>query len=619
MLNYKKKKTKMNLFLNLPGTSISISPQADFWTSCRDKMAMIEQKKKLASGGKQKNQDLFWLLDGPPYSNGPLHLGHALNKILKDAVLRRESLEGKQTLFLPGWDTHGLPIESKAIKLIKQSSNSLNQPTTEYQLKTKCLEIVKKTIQNQKAGFNNLLLLANFEKYYATYQKNYLLLSLQTLKKLAEKGKIVTKLVPKLFSFKEGSVIPDIEVEFKIIKSLSVFLAFTIFSLSKNERKKQFLVWTTTPWTLLANQFLAINANENYISTTLFPEEETNIKKDKKCERTIIFAKKFLPELKELARKKQISCPQQKHSGNTHSYQTDTLKEIDNSKILKSYYHSLWNKEQLLPCVSSDLVMGDVKTGILHGAPAFGPEDYQIWRNMGKKRKDMIIHINEKGKLKSKFFSYFYDETNKAEYLKPEQLDEKVISYLSKQGKILATSSFSHSYPFSQRSQDKLFYYSSWQQFILIQKDIIEANIAKIKKINWVPIGKKIEIQKLNCERNDDWCISRQRVWGTWFPLLKQKDGKKKIAEADLNEIIKKIKKSLNQEIHLEINKKKDWDVLDVWFDSAIAYLATKQTLGIKKQKANLVIEGKDQLRGWFSYLITLWSIKTNAFRLWVY
>jgi len=135
-----------------------------------------------------------------------------------------------------------LPIESKAIKLIKQSSNSLNQPITEYQLKTKCLEIVKKTIQNQKAGFNNLLLLANFEKYYATYQKNYLLLSLQTLKKLAEKGKIVTKLVPKLFSFKEGSVIPDIEVEFKIIKSLSVFLAFTIFSLSKNERKKQFLV-----------------------------------------------------------------------------------------------------------------------------------------------------------------------------------------------------------------------------------------------------------------------------------------------------------------------------------------------------------------------------------------
>ena len=508
----------------------------------------------------------FILHDGPPYANGPLHVGHALNKIIKDIIVRQKSMLGYYSPYIPGWDTHGLPIENKIIKRHNNDKDTYDILKIRKEAATYALS----QVEIQKKQFQSLSLFADFKSYYLTLDKNYEAKQLEIFKKMALDNLIFKTLKPVYWSPSSQSALAEAEVIYQNHVSPSVYVAFDIIkgnNIIENDNK--IIIWTTTPWTLVANSGVSIDPKLDYIL----------VKHDDK---KYIVAKDCLNRVAEAC--KWIDY--------------EILKSFKGKEILGIQYRCPVIKENSSIVVVGHHVNTDNGSGLVHNAALFGEDDFIIAKKNNLKQ---IMHINDDGTLNNIIPEYegkFYLDVNKDIGLK-----------LDKEGNLLSLKFLKHSYPHDWRTKKPIMYRATPQWFVSISK-IKNQILKEIEKLDtkqdWV-----IKRMKLMIEGRDDWCISRQRAWGVPIIIFYDKDKNPIIDEKIFDYVISLIKehgsniwykKSANEllpEEHRNKGYTKEKDIMDVWFDSGSSYHAVD--IPLAKAPYDLYIEGSDQYRGWFN------------------
>ncbi len=529
----------------------------------------------------KKNKKKFFIHDGPPYANGKIHIGHAYNKILKDIILKYKNLMNFDTPYIPGWDCHGLPIELEIQKKYKKKIKSIKNIK---KFKYKCIKYVKKQIKIQKKDFIRLGVIADWKNYYQTMEFKTIANTIYTLKKIIKLKLIKRKKKPIHWCLKCNSSLAEAEIEYKNKKSTAIYIYFKLhLSQKKNFKKKffkkkikkkniYFVIWTTTPWTIPGNCAISIHPNIKYSII----ENNKNI---------LLLSKK---QKKNILKKININYK--------------TIKEIK-GKELTSFFviHPISKKKT--PIILNKKIINKTGTGIVHIASEHGEEDFILC----KKNKINGLNVINKN---SKYIKYKYIKN--LEKYKLKKIEKIILKNLIKKKKILLKENIIHKYPHCWRHKTPTIFRTTSQWFININNKKFKKKILNsIKKVKWNPLWGYKKIKNMIINR-PDWCISRQRYWGTPIPIfINRKNNKihpKTLKLIDL--IIPKIKK-YGPNYWLEIkpkkfninNKKykKVLDVLDVWFDSGSTCntIMNKNFLKIKNH-IDLYLEGSDQYRGWF-------------------
>ncbi|WP_343128709.1 isoleucine--tRNA ligase [Buchnera aphidicola (Kurisakia onigurumii)] len=578
--------------LNLPKTNFSMKGSLT-----QKEPVILEKWKKnnLYEKIQKKNKDkpYFILLDGPPYANGNIHLGHALNKILKDIIIKSKNLSGLNTPFIPTWDCHGLPIEQKVEEKIKKNKKIVSKKI----FRLLCKKYVDDQIKNQKKDFISLGILADWENSYITMNKKSEANTITSLYAMIKKKYLYKGLRPIFWCIKCNSALADTEVEYFDKQSDSITILFKIINhkkLLEKFTKKNILiekiylsVWTTTPWTLPSNQALAVN-----------PKFEYQLIKNKKY--GLILEKNSVINF--LNNNKHIKY---KIVG--------TIQGIELKKNICK--HPFLNFS--IPILLSDHVTLETGTGIVHIAPDHGYEDYLICKKNNIKIKNLV---NGLGFFKTKIHPLL-DEIH---IFKSNKI---IIDILKKEKKIISYEKIKHSYPCCWRHKTEIIFRTTPQWFININNNKLQKIIKKfIQKTEWNPSWGKNRMLSLSSVR-PDWCISRQRNWGVPICIfIDKKTGnmhpKTLYFMKKIHSLIKKngieswwkLKKEdiLNAQ---EINQySKVYDVLDVWFESGSVNIHSvyKKYHLSKNQQADLYLEGSDQYRGWFMSSLIIASVRNN-------
>ena len=508
----------------------------------------------------------FILHDGPPYANGPLHVGHALNKIIKDIIIRQKNMLGHYTPYIPGWDTHGLPIENKIIK----RNNNDKEDYNILKIRKEAAKYALTQVEIQKKQFESLSLLTDFKSYYLTLDKKYEAKQLEIFKKMALDDLIFKTLKPVYWSPSSQSALAEAEVIYQNHVSPSVYVAFDIITGNDiTGNNSQIIIWTTTPWTLIANSGVSVDPKLDYILV-------------KVNQKTYIVAKDCLKRVSE-------ACKWNEY---------EIIKTFKGKDILGIQYRCPVIKENSSIIVEGHHVNIDNGSGLVHNAALFGEDDFIIAKKNNLKQ---IMHINDDGTLNDTIAEYegkFYLDVNKEIGLK-----------LDKEGNLLSLKFLKHSYPHDWRTKKPIMYRATPQWFVSISK--IKSQILKeIEKLDtkqdWV-----IKRMKLMIEGRDDWCISRQRAWGVPIIIFYDKNKNPVINEKIFDHVIALIKengsdiwyeKNADELLPKEYQNKgytKETDIMDVWFDSGSSYHAVD--IPHTKAPYDLYIEGSDQYRGWFN------------------
>ncbi|MGL4950590.1 MAG: isoleucine--tRNA ligase [Mycoplasma sp.] len=513
-----------------------------------------------------KNSKLptFTLHDGPPYANGNIHVGHALNKILKDIIVRYKSMSGFNTVFIPGWDTHGLPIENAISK--KDKNFELNQSAIER--RKQCRAYALEQVEIQKNQFKRLGLACDFKQTYKTLDESFVLDELNLFKILVEKELVFQDFKPVYWSWSTKCALADAEIEYADVTSPSIYVAFDLVE----DTKTKFIIWTTTPWTLPSN--LAIAAN---------PELEYSYVQVEDC--TYVVASNLVEKIsKELEWK------------NFNVKKTVIGKELEN----KLYNHP-WIK-RTSPIILAEYVSAEDGTGLVHNAPGFGLDDYYACRKYGI---DVYCPIDDFGKFNS---SINDPELENVFYTKANEI---ILNRLIDSNNLLKRIDIVHSVAHDWRTHKPVMYRATKQWFINIAKvskvicNSLETDVSSLNK-------KTIERIKEMISKRQEWCISRQRVWGVPIPMIFDKDNNAiydpKLIEHIIS-IIKKegvdiwFEKDVNYFIPDWMDKTqtyfKEKDIIDVWFDSGSSFNVLKHHN--LPYPADMYLEGTDQFRGWFN------------------
>ena len=531
-----------------------------------------------------KDREKYILHDGPPYANGDIHIGHAVNKILKDVIVRSKILSGYNVPFVPGWDCHGLPIEIEVEKKIKKG-----EELSDKDFRKLCREYALNQVERQKKDFKRLGVLGDWENPYLTSNKKFEASTLKALEKIYNNGHLQKGFKPVHWCVKIQSALAEAEVEYQEKESIAIDVKFKVTSLDEVQRifdikdidKKVFVViWTTTPWTLPSNKSIAVKSDLNYILVS--NNKEIYIIAESLFEK---FQERTNLELSILAR-----C-----SG-------------ENLINLEANHPFLDNKINI---ISSDHVTDDSGTGCVHIAPAHGIEDFEL----GKKHNLEVVNpIQSDG-----IFSGLPEELNGTHVYK---LDEQIINILTRKDKLLSSNKFKHSYPHCWRTKTPLIYRATPQWFISMKKNnLIDKTLEKIPEVEWLPAWGEARIEGMISQR-PDWCISRQRKWGVPITLLiNKKTGEPHSNSSIIFSRVCKLVEEHGIEKWFEIDigdlidnpddYEKVQDTLDVWFDSGSSHAAVLETSANLRFPADLYLEGSDQHRGWFqSSLLT--SIAVN-------
>lgn len=528
---------------------------------------------------KNKDNKEFLFHDGPPYANNSIHIGHALNKILKDFIVRYKTMQGFYAPFIPGWDTHGLPIENAVIK-----KGVDRKKLSAHEFRQKCYEYALEQVEIQKNQFKRLGIMADFDNPYITLTKDYEARQIRLFKECVNKNYIYRGLKPVYWSYSSESALAEAEVEYENVDSKSIYVSFLI-----NQSKdidlvgSYLLIWTTTPWTLPAN--LAVSANPE-ITYCLVKEN------DKKY----VLSKNLLPSLKEKLDLKEAQI----------------LKEFKGDILeYTTYIHPLY-EEKNLPVILGDHVLDTDGTGLVHTAPGHGIDDYKVGL---KYNLEILSPIDEKGVLTKEagqFEGLFYEKAN-----------DVIIDYLKEKGQLLKLDIINHSYPHDWRTGKPIIFRATPQWFFSvkpIQEDILE----EIKKVNWLPKWGEIRLSNMIKGRND-WCISRQRLWGVPIPVFYNEDGSPILEDQVIEHVANLFEKEGSNIWFIKDAKdllpkgytnpsspngifKKETDIMDVWFDSGTSFLTLKDGV------SEIYLEGSDQYRGWFnSSLINSVAVNKKA------
>lgn len=498
---------------------------------------------------KNKDRKTFILHDGPPYANGPIHIGHALNKILKDTIVRYKSMQGFRSDFIPGFDTHGLPTEIKAIEKLK-----LNREEIEVnKFRDTCKEFNKEFIKLQSEGFKRLGVLADWENPYITYNKEIEKEQLDVFGTMYEKGYIYKGLKPVYWCASCQTALAEAEIEYADHKSKSIYVKFEVTD-SKGlfDKKDTYLViWTTTPWTLPGNMAITISDKYDYALV--------KVKKDGK-EENYILMDDMVEDL-------------MKTFGIEEYEKVKTIKNEELSGV--EYKHPFLDRISKVILGSDDTILVEKGsgTGLVHTAPAYGNEDYLAGKKYGI---EMYVAVDEKGMQTEKagiFAGMRYNKSNDA-----------IIEHLNEQGNLIKLEEINHSYPHCWRCKNPIIYRAADQWFASVE-GFRQKALEAIETVKWFPEWGEERIRKMIADRGD-WCISRQRTWGVPLPIFYDKETGKEYITKESMEKVKEIvgkegtnawyEKSVEQLLPDEVltlgkpksEYLKEKDIMDVWFDS---------------------------------------------------
>jgi len=567
--------------VNLPKTAFSMKANLqnkepgliDFW----DK---IELYKKLRSSSKGKEK--FVLHDGPPYANGNIHMGTAFNKILKDLIVKFHQMSGKDSVYVPGWDCHGLPIEWKIEEQYKKNKKNKNDvPINEF--RKECRDFATKWIGVHKKQFKRLGVVGDWDNYYSTMSFDAEAQIVRELGKFLKEGSLYRGYKPVLWSTVEKTALADAEVEYLDHKSDTIFATFKVNKSNVDKLlNTEIIIWTTTPWTIPANRALAYNENLKYAIINI--EDQTDFK-----DRQIVVAEDLLKSILENCNikkfKKILSFPGKDFEGTICSHPF--------SEIGFDYD---------IPMLEANFVTKKEGTGIVHCAPSHGPDDFNLCLKNNIKAEETVDDDGKYTKHVPSFEGIHIFKANKI-----------IIEKLKEQKKLLANGELIHSYPHSWRSKAPLVHRATLQWFISMESHGLRNKALKaIDETKFYP-NKGKERLKSMIELRPDWCVSRQRAWGVPIPVFLSKKTNEILLDDEVTENIASIFEKEGADCWFEGDaqrflgkkyKSKDYnkltDIVEVWFDSGSTHSYVLEKRKDLKWPASMYLEGSDQHRGWF-------------------
>jgi isoleucyl-tRNA synthetase len=537
--------------------------------------------------------DLFVLHDGPPYANGSLHIGHALNKILKDIINKYKLLQGYKVRYVPGWDCHGLPIELKVLQNMKQEERETLTPLA---LRQKARDFAKKTQKEQSTAFQRFGIWGDWEHPYMTLTPEYEAAQIAVFGKMALKGYIYRGLKPVHWSPSSQTALAEAELEYpEGHVSRSVFAAFPIIKASTPVLEPfipnlAVAIWTTTPWTLPGNLAVALNPELDYSVV------EAN---SRLCQyQYLIVATDLVTTL-------------------TETFNTPlTIKATVKGKDLEHtvYRHPLFARESEI-LIGGDYVTTESGTGLVHTAPGHGQEDYLVGQRYNL---PILSPVDDKGNFTSEAGVFAGLNVLK-------DANEAIIQALGEQGALLKEEPYQHKYPYDWRTKKPTIFRATEQWFASVLGFKEEA-LAAIKTVKWIPSQGENRITPMIGDRSD-WCISRQRHWGVPIPVFYDEETNEPLlTEESINHVQGIIAEKGSDawwELPLEEllppsvrnngrTYRRGTDTMDVWFDSGSSWAAVANTRPELKYPVDMYLEGSDQHRGWFqSSLLT--SVAANG------
>ena len=531
---------------------------------------------------KNEGHKSYVLHDGPPYANGEIHIGHALNKVLKDTIVRFKNLQGYYTPYVPGYDTHGLPTEKRAIQVLGINRNEISVS----KFRDTCRDFALQFVDKQTEGFKRLGVLGDWENPYITLKPEFEARQIGVFGEMYKKGYIYKGLKPVYWCTDCETALAEAEIEYKDSKTTSIYVKFPLKDGKGkiDEKDTFFVIWTTTPWTLPGNMGITVGGDYEYSVVDVGSEK-------------YVIATELVDKVMRLAKIE-----------NYKTVQTIEGKELE-GMLCK---HPFLDRDSRVVLGSDDTIVVelDTGTGAVHTAPGYGKEDYLCGL---KNDLDIVVTVDGKGHQTEgagPFAGMYYEKSNKA-----------IIEWLEEKGYLLQKEELVHSYPHCWRCKNPIIFRATDQWFASVdgfRNETLEA----IKKVKWVPAWGEERITSMVKDRND-WCISRQRTWGVPIPIFYCEDcGKEYITDESIKKIQKIFReKGSNAWFDLEEKEllpenakcsncgcthfKKETDIMDVWFDSGSSHQGVLVERGID-YPADLYLEGQDQYRGWFqSSLLT--------------
>ena len=522
--------------------------------------------------GREQNRPTFILHDGPPYANGDIHIGTALNKILKDIVIRSRALSGYQVPYVPGWDTHGLPIELHVVRALGKKREGM--PVDEF--REHCAHYALEQLDNQRKQFRRLGVWGDWEDPYITLDPKYEAVQIEVFGEMAEKGYVYKALKPVYWCADCQTALAEAEIEYADHRSPSIFVRFPV----KNgqgvvaEEDTFFVIWTTTPWTIPANLGVALHPYYDYV---LVQTERGKL----------VLAKELVEKVLE-----ELGLTNQGVLGEFKGSQLEGI----------VCTHPLMNRDSLV--ILGDHVTLEAGTGCVHTAPGHGHEDYVVGLQYDL---DILSPVDAQGRFTEEAGAYAgltLDEGNKA-----------VVKDLEASGDLLKMDFVDHSYPHCWRCKEPVIYRATDQWFVSID-GFRDGMLTAINDVQWIPSWGIDRIGGMIKDRGD-WCISRQRVWGVPIPVLYCDCGENIISPETIQHIAEVFRKEGSNAWYSKsceellpqgyncptcggTSFRKETDTMDVWFDSGVSHKAVLTSRPDLSWPADLYLEGSDQHRGWF-------------------
>ena len=518
-----------------------------------------------------EGKDSFVFHDGPPYANGNMHMGHMLNKVIKDVICRYKNMNGFYTPYIPGWDTHGLPIENAIQKL---GVNRKEMPTAKF--REKCDAYAHEQVNKQMEQLIRMGTFADYKHPYLTLQHEFEARQIEVFAKMAMDGLIFKGLKPVYWSPSSESALAEAEVEYHDIKSPTIFVKFQVKD-GKGvlDNDVNFVIWTTTPWTIPANLAICLNASYNY---ALVETEKGKL----------IVLDTLVDEL-------------------MAKFEITDYKVVNHYKGSELEYitcqHPLYDRESLV--ILGDHVTADSGTGCVHTAPGFGADDFFVGQ---KYNLPAYCNVDEHGCMMEDCGEWlagqYVDDANKTVTMKLDEI-----------GALLKLEFITHSYPHDWRTKKPIIFRATDQWFCSLDK-IRDKLLSEIDNVNWLNEWGHIRIYNMIRDRGD-WCISRQRTWGVPIPIFYCEDGTP-IIEQEVFDHISELFREHGSNVWFERDEKdllpegytnehspngifkKEKDIMDVWIDSGSSHTGVMVERGFN-YPVDLYFEGSDQYRGWFN------------------
>jgi len=578
-------KGKYDGTLNLPQTEFPMranlptrEPEIiDFWNSI-DIYQQIQDK--------NRGQEKFILHDGPPYANGDIHLGHTLNKVLKDIIVKQRSMVGFDSPYVPGWDTHGLPIEQKAIKSLGIDRHK----TDVVEFRRFCRDYALKYVNIQKQQFKRLGVRGDWDKPYLTLNPEFEGSQIKVFGDMANKGYIYKGLKPVYWCADCETALAEAEVEYADKVSPSIYVKFPVKDGKGVIPEDAYvIIWTTTPWTLPANMGICLNPDYEYLLVEVNGEK-------------YVLAQGLLADVT-----KEMSWE------NVNIINQFKGKQLDRAICT----HPFIDRESLV--ILGEHVTLEAGTGCVHTAPGHGEDDFYVGREYGL---EVLSPVDDRGR--------FTADAGKFEGLYVHKANKNIIEELEEKGMLLKAANYSHQYPHCWRCKNPIVYRATDQWFASVdgfRQQALEA----IDTVEWIPSWGRDRIYNMIRDRGD-WCISRQRTWGVPIPIFYCSTCGETIINKETIERVSSLFTEYGSDIWFIKEAKdllpdgfkcsacsgeeftKETDIMDVWFDSGSSHIAVLENHPDLRWPADLYLEGSDQHRGWFnSSLCTSVAVKGKA------